>query len=372
MFGTTIPSECDEEEFLQSEKLEKIVDMFVESGHGHPIHSETLQFLLKGERRREDEKKVFRNVRMLNIPLKAQGLKVSEKDEKYEPQTFSQEDAITHPLSEQKEKQRRLERMFEDSYGGDILPERIASCFERFELPLLNIGVDSANRKVDSLADTGASHCVTNIRFLRSFMSETEVEARLNTKVPRPRFYMADASISEPLGQIVLELFMGGDIIKQKFWVMKETTSDIILGNSLFIPKRMTISYDRHEVYWKTNQGNAICPFGKKLAKFTRDHVSPPTILSSSVEGWVPPMSAAYVPVRVDNGEHLSSESDYFGLVRPLDIQAPAQYRSASGPCRLRHGKGYVVIMNTGSTGLHVYPGLPVSELHLANRDDFR
>ena len=98
-----IPSECDEEEFLQSEKLEKIVDMFVESGHGHPIHSETLQFLLKGERRREDEKKVFRNVRMLNIPLKAQRLKVSEEDEKYEPQTFSQEDAITHPLSEQKE-----------------------------------------------------------------------------------------------------------------------------------------------------------------------------------------------------------------------------------------------------------------------------
>ena len=75
--------------------------------------------------------------------------------------------------------------------------------------------------------------------------------------------------------------------------------------------------------------------------------------------------------VKVENDEYLESQPDYFGLVRPLDVQAPATYRSATGPCKLKNGTGYVVILNTGSTGLHVYPGLPVSEIHLANKNDF-
>ena len=212
---------------------------------------------------------------------------------------------------------------------------------------------------------------MTNIGFLKRILPDTNLRSRLNTNVKKPRFYMTDASISEPIGQIELDLYMGGDVIKQKFWVMEKTTSDVILGNSLFIPKQMTISYKNKHVQWSTDHGTAICPFGRELATLTRDHVSPPAILSSSAEGWIPPLSAAYVPVKVENDKYLESQPDYFGLVRPLDVQAPATYRSATGPCKLKNGTGYVVILNTGSTGLHVYPGLPVSEIHLANKNDF-
>ena len=80
---------------------------------------------------------------MLDVPIDDSNL-----DTEDETMSFVQEDAITHPRARDLASKRKVKELFEKSCHDDVLPEKMASCFERFELPIFQVAPSDTTGRI--------------------------------------------------------------------------------------------------------------------------------------------------------------------------------------------------------------------------------
>jgi len=217
-------------------------------------------------------------------------------------------------------------------------------------------------RKITTcLVDSGATCCIISLACLRTLIT-SEDQKLFKPGGSKPRFFMADGSTSSALGSVMLELEMDGEIISQEFWVMKNAPVDIILGNSLFIPRKMDISNRSGALVWddKNNQERK-CKFFDARQDHQRTFVAAPIILGAAAEGVVPPFGRAFVPSTVIGNDYYNTRTNIFGIVSRLHLQSPSTYICGYGPCHIKKGKAVVEILNADDNPLRIYPGMPLA-----------
>jgi hypothetical protein len=83
-----------------------------------------------------------------------------------------------------------------------------------------------------------------------------------NTDVTKTRFKLADGGKSAaPEGQISLNLTIGGQLVKGEFWVLKNLTTNMIVGSQLLSWMGATIDYNKHEITSRTYPDMKRIPF---------------------------------------------------------------------------------------------------------------
>ena len=89
------------------------------------------------------------------------------------------------------------------------------------------------------------------------------------------RFKLADGGKSAaPAGQITLDLTMGGQSVRGKFWVLEQLTTNMIVGSNLLSWIGATIDYNRNEIVSRQYPDMGKIPFGLKGSRKWRSLTS--------------------------------------------------------------------------------------------------
>ena len=118
-----------------------------------------------------------------------------------------------------------------------------------------------------ALIDTGAGPNLVRTNWLDTVRPGWKSDID-RTGVTTTRFKLADGGRSAaPAGQIRLKLMVGGQLIEQKFWVLKDLTTNMIIGSKMLSSMGAVIDYSKNEVRSKRYPQMDAVPFDLSQAE---------------------------------------------------------------------------------------------------------
>ena len=196
----------------------------------------------------------------------------------------------------------------------------------------------------------------------RSLISKETLDRHLGSKVARealckkgyqPYFELADKSVVQSMGEVALQFEVSGKTFTHIFYVLKECSQELILGNDFMLAKKACLNYRTGELILYNEGGEeVITPFGLTEQCETPSLYS---VLYARSDMTLPPFHFGGMEVECARRSGLRGRKVWgFCSVLQDCVLTP------NGVADVDHGRGLAWVTNTSSKQVRVRKGDPV------------
>ena len=212
--------------------------------------------------------------------------------------------------------------------------------------------------------DSGSTRSLVSKETLDKHLGKQVADEVVKKDGYMPYFELADKSVVQGLGQATLQFLIAGKPFTHTFFVLKECSQDVILGNDFMLAKEACLNYRTGKLILHNENGETvISSFGLTEKCETPSLYS---ILYARKNITLPPFMYGGVEVECASKSVLRERKVWgFCSVLPKSILTP------NGVAEINHGSSIAWVTNNSSRTITVKKGDPVCSFMEADRSAY-